>query len=73
MRAVTSVWGAYFLVRGLVRLAALLTFSTDHYALVIALSDAPFLIVLLAWSVYYTGTAFRSSAQWGALTSDAAP
>jgi hypothetical protein len=65
MRAVTSVWGIYFLLRGLVRLAALLTLSTDSYALVVALSDAPFLIALLAWSVYYTVTAFRRSEEWG--------
>lgn len=67
MRNITWVWGAYFLTRGLVRLAALLTLSTDRYALVIALTDAPFLIGLLAWSVYYTSTAFRRSEQWGPL------
>lgn len=67
MRTVTWVWGAYFLTRGVVRLAALLTLSTDRYALVIAVSDAPFLIALLAWSVYYTGAALRRSTQWGPL------
>ncbi len=67
MRTITWVWGAYFLARGLVRLAALLTLSTDRYALVIALTDAPFLIGLLAWSVYYTGAAFRRDPQWGPL------
>ena len=39
MRTVTLVWGGYFLVRGLVRLAALLTLSTDRYALVIAVTE----------------------------------
>jgi hypothetical protein len=39
--------------------------STNHFALVIALTDAPFLIGLLAWSVYYTGAVFRRSAQRG--------
>jgi hypothetical protein len=67
MRRVTCVWGAYFLTRGLVRLVALLTLSTDSYALVIAATDAPFLIALLAWSVYYTVGAFRRSEEWGAL------
>jgi hypothetical protein len=65
MRTITVAWGAYFLARGLVRLAALLTLSTNHFALVIALSDAPFLVALLAWSLYYTAGLFRSSAQWG--------
>jgi hypothetical protein len=64
MRTITAVWGIYFLARALVRLTALLTLSTNHYALVIALSDAPFLIAILAWSVYHTASAFRNSARW---------
>ena len=64
MRRVTLVWGAYFWTRGLVRVAALLTLSTDRYALVIALTDAPFLVALLAWSVYHTTTVFRASELW---------
>ena len=65
MRTITVVWGIYFLVRALVRLAALLTLSTDRYVLVAALSDAPFLIGILAWSVYHTARVFRRSDQWG--------
>lgn len=64
MHTITAVWGIYFLARALVRLTALLTLSTDRYALVIALSDAPFLIAILAWSVYHTVGAFRNSARW---------
>jgi hypothetical protein len=64
MRTITAVWGTYFLARALVRLTALLTLSTNRYVLVVALSDAPFLIAILAWSVYYTAGAFRRSAQW---------
>lgn len=67
MRTVTAVWGGYFLARAAVRLVALLTLSTDRYVLVVALSDAPFLIALLAWSVYYTIAAFRRSDRWSAL------
>jgi hypothetical protein len=65
MRVITVVWGFYFLLRGLVRLTALLTLSTDSYALVVALTDAPFLIALLAWSVYYSVGSFRRSEEWG--------
>jgi intracellular septation protein A len=65
MRVATIVWGVYFLLRALVRLVALLTLNTDQYVLVAALSDAPFLIALLAWSVYYTTTTLRASPQWG--------
>jgi hypothetical protein len=64
MRTVTAVWGIYFLARALVRLTALLTLSTDRYVLVTALSDAPFLVAILAWSVYYTARVFRRSPQW---------
>jgi hypothetical protein len=64
MSTITAVWGVYFLARALVRLAALLTLSTDSYVLVAALSDAPFLVAILAWSIRHTSRAFRNSAQW---------
>jgi hypothetical protein len=64
MRTVTVAWGIYFLARAGVRLTALLSLSTDQYVLVAALSDAPFLVALLAWSVYYTTRAFRRSPEW---------
>ena len=64
MRTITVVWGIYFLARALVRLTALLTLSTNRYVLVAALSDAPFLVAILAWSVYYTARAFRRNANW---------
>jgi hypothetical protein len=35
--------------------------------LVIALTDAPFLIGVLAWSVYYTATRFRRDGYRGPL------
>jgi hypothetical protein len=75
MRTITSVWGGYFALRGLTRLAALLTLGTDQYALVIALTDAPFLLALLAWSVYYSLRVFRRSDEFGLLlaTPAAAP
>jgi intracellular septation protein A len=66
-RTITLVWGIYFLARALVRLAALLTLNTDSYVLVAALSDAPFLVALLAWSVFHTSRSLRRSEQWGAL------
>jgi len=44
-----------------------LTLSTNGYVLVAALSDAPFLVAILAWSVHYTSRSLRRSAQWGPL------
>jgi uncharacterized membrane protein len=70
MRTVTATWGSYFLIRAGIRLIALLSLSTDRYVLVVAVTDAPFLIALLAWSVYYTLGVFRRSDQWRALLGD---
>jgi intracellular septation protein A len=67
MRRITLVWGAYFLLRGMTRLAALQTLSTDRYALVVGLTDAPFLLALLAWSAYYSIDRFRHSEELGPL------
>jgi hypothetical protein len=67
MRFTTKVWCAYFFTRAMVRLIALLTLSTDGYVLVAALIDAPFLVALLGWSVYYTTRAFRESPEWAPL------
>jgi intracellular septation protein A len=67
MRTITLVWGLYFLARGLVRAGALVTVSTDRFALVVALTDAPFLVAILAWSVYYTSRSLRRSAEWAPL------
>jgi hypothetical protein len=64
-RVVTLAWGVYFIARSAVRLAALLTLTTDAYLLVAALSDAPFLVALLAWSILYTARRFRRSEEWG--------
>jgi hypothetical protein len=64
MRTVSIVWAVYFFVRGGVRLLALLTLNTDSYVLVVALSDVPFLLALLAWSVHWTLGEFRRSGQW---------
>jgi intracellular septation protein A len=75
MSTITAVWGVYFLARATVRLAALLTLSTDSYVLVAALSDAPFLVAILAWSIRHTSRAFRNSAQWAPriVTAEALP
>jgi hypothetical protein len=53
-RIMTVVWAVYFLVRAAVRLTAVLTLSVNGYLLVDALSGAPFLLALLAWSVTYS-------------------
>jgi hypothetical protein len=53
-RIMSLAWGVYFLVRAAVRLTAVLTLSVNGYLLVDALSGAPFLLALLAWSVTYS-------------------
>jgi hypothetical protein len=71
MRFTSAVWCAYSYTRALVRLIALLTLTTNGYVLVAALADAPFLIGLLAWSVYYTTRSFRRHETWGPLLAQA--
>jgi hypothetical protein len=69
-RIISFVWGAYFLVRAAVRLTAVLTLSVDGYLLVDALSGAPFLLALLAWSVTYAVRTLESQPE---LTAALAP
>jgi intracellular septation protein A len=64
-RRITLVWGVYFLVRSALRLLAILTLSVDGYVLVAAVSGAPTLVAVLAWSVVHTARAFRRSEEWG--------
>jgi intracellular septation protein A len=63
------VWGAYFLLRGAVRLAAFETLSKDAYIAVVAASDVPFLLAVLAWSVYFARRRMRASPHWAAIVS----
>jgi hypothetical protein len=69
-RIISFVWGAYFLARAAVRLTAVLTLSVNGYLLVDALTGAPFLLALLAWSVTYAIRTLESSPE---LTSALAP
>jgi hypothetical protein len=64
-RTITLAWGTYFLLRCAVRLTALILLSVDGYVLVAALSGAPFILALLAWSILYTTRRFRRSEEWG--------
>jgi hypothetical protein len=45
------VWGAYFLARSAVRLAALLHGSLESFLLVVFLTGTPTMLLLLAWSI----------------------
>jgi hypothetical protein len=64
-RSITLAWGTYFLIRSAVRLVALILLSVDGYLLVAALSGAPLILALLAWSIFYTTRRFRRSEEWG--------
>jgi uncharacterized membrane protein len=58
-RIITLAWGLYFLTRAGVRLLAFLSLSSSGYVLVVAFSDVPFLLALLAWSVWYASRTLR--------------
>ena len=61
------VWGLYFLLRAGVRLAAFETLSKDAYLAVIALSDVPFLLALLAWSMWFAARRMRLTDNWATI------
>jgi intracellular septation protein A len=61
---IAVVWAAYFYLRGAVRLVAFLTLSKDLYIAVVAVSDVPFLLGLLVWSVRFGARRLRDSDQW---------
>jgi intracellular septation protein A len=67
-----TVWGLYFLLRAAVRLVAFLTLSKDLYIAVVAASDVPFLLGLLAWSVWFGARRLRRSEHWPAIVAAAA-
>jgi hypothetical protein len=71
MRFTTQAWCVYFFARALVRLVALLALTTNGYVLVAAIIDAPFLVGLLSWSVYYTTREFRRHPMWGPMLAEA--
>jgi intracellular septation protein A len=60
-RRTTLVWTAYFFICGAVRLAVLLNASVDVYVLVAALTGAPVILALLAWSVWHSVKSLRNS------------
>ena len=72
-RIMTLAWGTYFLARAGVRLLAFVSLSSSGYVLVVALSDVPFLLALLGWSVWYaTRQLQREPAFVAAVTGEAA-
>jgi intracellular septation protein A len=58
-RIITSAWGLYFLTRACVRLLAFVSLTKSGYVVVVAVSDVPFLLGLLAWSVWYANRRLR--------------
>jgi intracellular septation protein A len=70
-----AVWGTYFLCRAAVRGIAFVTLSKELYLAVVAASDVPFLLGLLAWSVWFGARRLRDSEHWPAIVAaaEAAP
>jgi intracellular septation protein A len=62
-RRTTLVWTAYFFTCAAVRLAVLLSASIDVYVLVAAITGAPVILALLAWSVLHSIRSLRRS-EW---------
>jgi len=50
---ISIVWGAYLLLRSVLRLAVLVRFSVDVYVLINVLTAAPLTVALMSWSFWY--------------------
>ena len=62
---ITLVWSAYFFLRALVRLAGLASGRVEVILIVLAVSDAPFIVALTLWSIWQGIRGFRASEEWG--------
>lgn len=59
-RRLTVIWGVFFVVRGCIRLAVLLSGTVDVYVAVSAGSEL-FLLALMGWSARYSIRAYREN------------
>ena len=62
---ISLVWGAYLVVRSLVRITALSNASVDAFVFVNMVTGIPFTAALMGWSVAYAVRFFRKSEEWG--------
>jgi len=62
---ISLAWGVYQVLRSVVRLAALSKVSIDAFLVINLITGAPFIVALMAWSIWYAVRAFRSSEEWG--------
>jgi hypothetical protein len=62
---ISLAWGVYQVLRGVVRLAALTKGSIDSFLVVNLITGGPFIVALMAWSIWYAVRAFRRSEEWG--------
>jgi intracellular septation protein A len=66
---ISLVWGAYLLLRSVLRLVILLNYSVDVYVLVNVATAGPMIAALMAWSFWYGLRALRRAAAESAAVS----
>ncbi|HEX4540186.1 MAG TPA: VC0807 family protein [Acidimicrobiales bacterium] len=62
---ISLAWGVYQVLRSVVRLGALSKGSIDAFLVVNLITSGPFIVALMAWSIWYAVRAFRRSEEWG--------
>jgi intracellular septation protein A len=62
---ISLAWGVYQVLRSVVRLGALSRGSIDSFLVVNLVTGGPFIVALMAWSIWYAVRAFRRSDEWG--------
>ncbi|MEY2468795.1 MAG: hypothetical protein QOF21_1493 [Actinomycetota bacterium] len=62
---VSLAWGALLIVRAVVRIATLSTWSVDMFVVVSFATGLPLTAALISWSVWYGRRGFERSEEWG--------
>ena len=62
---ITLIWGTYYALRALARLAGLASGSVEVVLIVSALTGTPVIIALTLFTFWYSVRSFRRSAEWG--------
>jgi uncharacterized membrane protein len=62
---ITLVWGTYYVLRALARLASLASGSVEVVLVVSAITGTPVIIALIVFTFWYSVRSFRRSAEWG--------
>ena len=62
---ISVAWGVFLLLRSVIRLLTLTTWSVEGYLLVNVATGVPLMAGMMTWSIWYGFRGFRRSEEWG--------